>query len=287
METLFKNPHLAIPALTYLIAQSLKMFNKARKGDFNWRYMFATGDMPSVHTAVATSLLMSLGFVEGVGSAVFAVGAVWALFIIYDSLNVRRAVGEQGGVILKLIELSRAPKEERDMIKVREVLGHTPLEVLAGAGTGLSLGFILSYRYWPDSLVRALSNTGDTERYVYYALFASVLILGYLLKKYYVRKGERNLPTARRVMRAVRSAFNVPAVMGLIAVWLQDQSIRFFTTKTWILFLLGWIVVVGIGNYVRTLRRARALINEEVVHHKHVRRSERKARRFNKKHKRK
>lgn len=280
MDALFKNPHLVIPFLTYFIAQSVKMFLKASKGDFQWKYMFATGDMPSVHTAVAISLLVSLGFVEGVNSAAFAIGAVWALFIIYDSFNVRRAVGEQGGVIMRLIELSQAPKHERDLIKVREVLGHTPLEVMMGALTGLSLGFLLSYRYWPQNWQDALGPAGsDTERIVYYSLFGALFLLGFVLSRLHSRRRVRKLPTARRVRRLSRNAFVWPALFGALTVWLESENIRFFSNKVWIYFLLAWALLWGIAGYFSILRKAKRAMGEESSYLHVVKKQERKKRR--------
>lgn len=276
MDALFRNPHIVIPFLTYVITQTVKMFLKARKGDFDFKYMFATGDMPSVHTAVAVSLLVSLGFVEGVDSAIFAIGAAWAAFIVYDSFNVRRAVGEQGGVIMKLIELSKAPKDQRDLIKVREVLGHTPLEVLAGAGTGLALGYVLSYKYWPEQLDIWFSVMGGTERLVYYGIFAAVFVSGIVLGRILVRKGQRRLPTARRVLRTISSGLTMPALFGAFFIVMQYEQIRFFRTKGWIYAALIWITISAIIGYIRVFRTAKEQIKDEQSHFKTARRQIRK-----------
>jgi hypothetical protein len=278
MQTFFNNPHVVVPALTFVITQSIKMYLKARKGDFNWKYMFATGDMPSVHTAVSTSIVVSLGFVEGVGSAVFALGALWALFIIYDSFNVRRAVGEQGGVILKLIEISKGPKEERDLMKVREVLGHTPLEVSAGAGVGLGLGFLLSYGYWPETLRSTLVDVNESEIKMFYALFGLVLALGLIIRRFIVPSAYRKLPTGKMVRRSIRSVFILPGVLGWLLVWLQSEGIELFESKFPVVLLLMWIVVAGATQYFRLIRFSRQRMVEEFSHIQQARRQERKHR---------
>jgi hypothetical protein len=88
------------------------------------------------------------------------------------------------------------------------------------------------------------------------------------------------------VQRIVRNSFIVPAVLGLITLWLQNESIRFFTTKIWILGAVIWLLVIGTTNYFRVIRGSKVALSQEVEHFKKDKKISRKVR-IRKKHKRK
>lgn len=91
--------------------------------------------MPSSHSAFVTSLGTGVGFKEGFGSAVFALAAAFALIVMYDAAGVRRAAGRQAQVLNAIVEdLNR---RELHPQRLRELLGHTPFEVLIGALLGV------------------------------------------------------------------------------------------------------------------------------------------------------
>lgn len=95
------------------------------------------GGMPSSHSAVMISLLTVIGARQGVGSAIFGVAFAVSAIIIYDALNVRRAVGEQGDVLRKVAAHTKV--EDR----FYTAYGHTLPEVIVGALLGLLMGWIL------------------------------------------------------------------------------------------------------------------------------------------------
>lgn len=91
--------------------------------------------MPSSHSAFVTSLATGVGLVEGSDSTLFALAAVFALIVMYDAAGVRRAAGKQARVLNAIIEdLNR---RELHPERLRELLGHTPVEVVAGALLGV------------------------------------------------------------------------------------------------------------------------------------------------------
>lgn len=91
--------------------------------------------MPSSHSAFVTSLATGVGLVEGFDSTLFALAAVFALIVMYDAAGVRRAAGKQARVLNAIIEdLNR---RELHPERLRELLGHTPVEVVAGARLGV------------------------------------------------------------------------------------------------------------------------------------------------------
>ena len=271
----FSSPYIVVPFVSWLIAQTTKLILQASHGDFSWKYLYKSGNMPSSHTAIVIALLVVLGFLNGVESAEFGIGAVFSLIVIYDAFGVRRAVGEQGGVLEKLIELSRTPKAERESFKIREVLGHTPLEVAAGVLIGLATSTVLMYRHWPEAAQTAFTDVGDTERNVYYAAFGLSVVAGFVLYRWLVKGRHRSLPTAKRIKRTIRTSLTVPGVLGLIFVWLDHESVRLFSTKFWIISSLVWVISLTTANYYRLWRKAGPQLEEEDRHFRRDRKQRR------------
>ncbi|HEX9679208.1 MAG TPA: divergent PAP2 family protein [Candidatus Saccharimonadales bacterium] len=277
--SIFSSPYIVVPFVSWLIAQTTKLLLQASHGDFSWKYLYKSGNMPSSHTAIVIALLVVLAFLNGVESAEFGIGAVFSLIVVYDAFGVRRAVGEQGGVLARLIELSRTPKEQREAFKIREVLGHTPVEVAAGGLIGLMTSGVLMFRHWPEGTRDLFNTITDTERTVYYGLFILVFTLSQAGYRLIVKKGLTRLPTSKRLKRTIRYSFSAPAILGLVAVWLQSEGIRLFTTKFWVLAAIGWILAVGGVNYFRVVRQAKAALKEEHDHFQVAKRETRQSKR--------
>ncbi|WP_336595731.1 divergent PAP2 family protein [Bacteroides acidifaciens] len=101
-------------------------------------YVVRSGGMPSGHTASLTAMVVCLGYVLGYDSAVFILGiGVW-IIVVYDAVNVRYAVGEQGKALNSLLEMNKKP-----ILPVVE--GHTVLQVIVGAIIGVLIGLGMGY----------------------------------------------------------------------------------------------------------------------------------------------
>ena len=127
--------------LTAQVLKTLTSYWRHRK--LQWERLVGAGGMPSSHTALVVSLAFSIGLHEGFSSPIFALAFVLASIVMYDAAGVRRAAGKQAKVINKLIYQLIVEHTVRD-IKLKELLGHTPLEVLAGA----VLGVAMAYGFW-------------------------------------------------------------------------------------------------------------------------------------------
>lgn len=136
---------LEVSLLSLLTAQSLKIFTRF---PFDLSRLFASGGLPSSHSAFVGTLTTIIGLKYGITSDLFAVVAVFSLIVLYDATGVRRAVGEQANVINNMItHLNlRNIDQETDFLKkeLKELIGHTPLEVLVGTILGVLIGLI----YW-------------------------------------------------------------------------------------------------------------------------------------------
>jgi len=121
-----------------LIAQAIKiLLGVVREKRFDFRWLIGTGGMPSTHAAGVTALSLAIGFQAGFDSPLFAIVVAFTVITLFDAQGVRRWSGRQAQVLNKMMEdiyFKRRIQEDR----LKELLGHTPIEVLAGMGVGLA-----------------------------------------------------------------------------------------------------------------------------------------------------
>ena len=134
------SPYLVAGAVAWVLAQLAKYIVasvKARNAR-QFRQFYLSGNMPSAHSATVIALVTVIGFLEGVNSAIFGLGAVFAAVVMYDAVMVRRSSGEQGAAILAFFAEAKSK-----ITPPRVAKGHTPLEVLVGALLGLVVGVVV------------------------------------------------------------------------------------------------------------------------------------------------
>ncbi|KAH9616017.1 hypothetical protein KSS87_003381 [Heliosperma pusillum] len=139
IASLAANPTFISGLIALLLAQSMKVvlnFFVERKWDFS--IMFTSGGMPSSHSALCTALTTSVALCHGVSDSLFPVCLGFSLVVMYDAIGVRRHAGMQAQVLNKIIEdlFQGHPISER---KLKELLGHTPSQVVAGALLGIAV----------------------------------------------------------------------------------------------------------------------------------------------------
>ena len=100
------------------------------------------GGMPSSHTALVVSLVISIAFQEGVHSSMFAIALALAAVVIYDALGVRRETGRQSEVLNQIITQMLVEGKPITEKQLKELVGHTPLEVLGGLIVGITVTLI-------------------------------------------------------------------------------------------------------------------------------------------------
>jgi len=132
-----------LPAiLAWAIAQVLKVcVISVRKRRLDLRVLAETGGMPSSHSAIVAALTTAVGRINGVSSATFAIALIFSIVVMYDAQGLRRAAGRQAAVLNRLIDdlvSQRGIQETR----LRELLGHTPVEVFVGAALGIAVGLV-------------------------------------------------------------------------------------------------------------------------------------------------
>ena len=123
--------------LAWLVAQTIKVaLGVIREKKFNFKWFVGTGGMPSSHAATVSALAASIGFTFGFSSPFFAMAFFFAFIIMFDAQGVRRQSGHQAEALNKIIEdiyLNKGVQEER----LKELLGHTPIQVFIGAALGI------------------------------------------------------------------------------------------------------------------------------------------------------
>ena len=135
--------HILWAALTaWLIAQVLKMFTSYyRTNKVDFQRLVGAGGMPSSHAALVVSLAMATGWTRGFESVDFAIAVVMAGVVMYDASGVRQAAGKQAKVLNKLLQDLRQHHTIPE-VRLKELLGHTPLEVIAGAVLGTVIAWL-------------------------------------------------------------------------------------------------------------------------------------------------
>jgi acid phosphatase family membrane protein YuiD len=138
------NEILGASLFSMLFAQFLKLFTfLLQQRRLNLMRFVESGGMPSSHTAFVMCLSTSIGMIDGWSSSTFAIAVTFSLIVMYDATGVRRAAGLQARVLNQMIdELGKGHMIQDKRLK--ELLGHTPREVLAGAILGIAVAWIFN-----------------------------------------------------------------------------------------------------------------------------------------------
>lgn len=137
------NPPFVLALIAMTTAQFFKFFYawaRYRRPDFT--RLVGTGGMPSSHAATVTALTTAVGFDAGWSSTLFGVTAFFSLVIMYDATGIRRAAGKQAQILNRMLEELK-DYHKLEPIRLKELLGHTPLEVFVGAAYGFIVAALL------------------------------------------------------------------------------------------------------------------------------------------------
>ena len=142
LEAFFGNRILTAPLVAWLIAQLIKTLTiLIRDRRLDLRKFVSAGGMPSAHSAVVMALVTAIGRGHGLDTPLFALAVWFAAIVMYDAAGVRRAVGAQAGILNRMLDdvfVSHNFNEKR----LVELIGHTPVQVIAGAILGIVCGLV-------------------------------------------------------------------------------------------------------------------------------------------------
>ena len=148
LSELLQNEVLICSLVSWFIAQVLKIptYLLVEK-ELNWRRFFGSGGMPSSHTSFVVALTLMTGFDAGFQSVAFAIAFTLAAIVMYDAMGVRHETGEQAKVLNRMFTEWMDQGFEQFQLphgkKLKEMVGHTPIEVVTGAALGIVLGFAM------------------------------------------------------------------------------------------------------------------------------------------------
>ncbi len=145
LQAFFSNKILLASVISWCVAQLLKvLITWLMDRKFDWRRCFGMGGMPSSHSALVFSAALMCGLQEGFQSAAFAIAFLMMAVVIYDAMGVRAETGKQSAVLNHLVREILIEGKPITEERLKELVGHTPLEVFAGILVGLTVVLIMA-----------------------------------------------------------------------------------------------------------------------------------------------
>lgn len=245
------NLYIIVPLVAWFIAQWIKFSIAAFKDDINFRYLYASGGMPSVHSAVVTSMFVTTLLQQGSASPLTGITAVVAAIVIYDSLGVRRSTGEQAIVLNALVDGLEEHKItfNNNVSRVREVLGHQPKEVF----WGIVLGAVVAVLGSLDKLTRQFKFLAATpkgnELYGYVALLVLALVAVVSMLVVYAKRWKKAESQSSRLLAWLTAA---AIIVGLFIGLAQYENVAVVGAR-WVLYVVLALIALMFSYVVRAV----------------------------------
>ena len=137
-----RNRILMVTLMVWIVGQCIKIVTNLLRGRrFNFKWFIGTGGMPSSHAAGVAALATTCGIEYGFQSGFFALAAIFAMVTMFDAQGVRRSTGEQAEILNRVVDDMYCHKRV-EMGRIREFVGHTPVQVLVGSLLGIGLAVL-------------------------------------------------------------------------------------------------------------------------------------------------
>ena len=134
-----------IPIIVGLITQTTKFVIFSFKNGIKWNYLLTHGHMPSFHSALVSSLALTIGYMDNFQGSAFLISLIIGLIFIDDALRIRMYLGDQGRYLNMLVQTLKLDTKKYPRLKER--VGHRTSEVIVGIIMGLGLTLILLKLY--------------------------------------------------------------------------------------------------------------------------------------------
>ncbi len=143
---LLTNPYLMTAMSAWFVAQLIKVIiNLIIHKRLIWERLVGDGGMPSGHSATVASLTTITALLNGTNSFAFALTGVFAVVVCHDAMGVRQETGKQAIMLNEIIRILES--EDLPEVKLKELVGHTPLQVVAGICIGIAMAFAVYYLF--------------------------------------------------------------------------------------------------------------------------------------------
>ncbi len=146
--TILDNWVLIVALAACLLAQALKLVvSLVQSQKIDVRSLVTTGGMPSSHSALVAALATGVGQKAGWSSPEFAIATVFAVIVMYDAAGVRQAAGKQARILNQIVDELFQEKPEFNEDRLKELLGHTPFQVIVGSMLGILISCLAGRIY--------------------------------------------------------------------------------------------------------------------------------------------
>ncbi len=248
------NPYVTVPFIVWAIAQLTKFVVAAIRQKPDVRYLYASGGMPSAHAAVVCSLAVTAWLHAGLASAIFGISIIFAAIVMYDSFGVRRAAGEQARAINSILDALERQRSIDSQKRLREILGHKPLEVTAGALLGVILGLALNGSHITNQLEWLRSFPTHTEALVYIGI-SLVILFGGLVVSFWLSRRHKGSKAVRGLRRQLIVKDLAVGLTGLLLALAGYEQALYLGWRLWVYLLLVvflvWTGVIASLNWDR------------------------------------
>lgn len=148
ISDILDNSVLLVAIVACLIAQALKFVVELLKNrKLDMRVLVTTGGMPSAHSALVTALASGMGQTVGWASPEFAIATIFAIIVMYDAAGVRQAAGKQARILNQMIDELFREHHSFNEDRLKELLGHTPFQVIVGSALGITISWLAGPAY--------------------------------------------------------------------------------------------------------------------------------------------
>ncbi|MCY7284236.1 MAG: divergent PAP2 family protein [Cyanobacteria bacterium CAN_BIN43] len=147
-SAILNNHVLLVSLFACVLAQLIKVVVElVQHGKLDFRSLVGTGGMPSAHSALVTALATGIGQTSGWESGIFAIALIFAIIVMYDASGVRQAAGKQARILNQIMDELSQGETKFTEDRLKELLGHTPVQVIAGAALGTVVSWIAAPTY--------------------------------------------------------------------------------------------------------------------------------------------
>ena len=261
------NPYLIVPLLVWAITQFLKFVLAALRGNVDFRYLYASGGMPSVHSAVVTSLATTAFLVDGPKSSLFGISVILAAIVMYDSFGVRRSSGEQAAainLILDSMDKDKIPLSHPQR-RLRELLGHKPLEVTIGA----LLGFILAGLFNASKLTQLwdfLMHPIGRRAIIALAVISALAVIAAIVCRILFLNKYRRISIIEAAIKRSANYLSLVGIVGLILAFMAYENVATARWIVWPILLLIFSIITATWLYKRYYPNIQpALVAEDAI----------------------
>lgn len=149
VANILHNQVLLVALIACISAQGLKLvIDLIRSRKLNVTYLLSPGGMPSAHSALVGALATSVGLTKGWSSTEFAIACLFAIIVMYDAAGVRQSAGKQAKILNQIVDELFQEEHNLNEQRLKELLGHTPFQVLVGLSLGIAISMVFSKYVW-------------------------------------------------------------------------------------------------------------------------------------------